>query len=76
MNEKQFSALVKYKRGASLGLIIGFVFIIASFFISSQSKEYVLAIGMGIAISSMLNFGFGLFILLMEEMTKRSKGIR
>jgi TRAP-type C4-dicarboxylate transport system permease small subunit len=76
MNERQQKILQFFRNLTGIGLFLGFTVFITSFFVSGISGKYVLSIGLSIMVSSMLIFGFGLFINLMEEMTEGSKGIR
>ncbi|MBT2688772.1 hypothetical protein J7I93_11310 [Bacillus sp. ISL-47] len=76
MNEKQQRVLRFFRNLTASGLILGFAVFISSFFVSGIKGEYILSIGLSIMVSSMLIFGFGIFIHVMEEMTEGSKGIR
>lgn len=76
MNEKNLKNLLLFKKLTGSGLLLGFIIFITSFFVSGTISEYILSIGLSVAFSSMLLFGFGLFIHLMEEMNNGSKGIR
>lgn len=76
MSEKQLKVMLFFKNMAGSGLLIGFTVIIASFFVSGINGEYIFSIGLSVMVSSMLLFGFGLFINLMEEMAEGSKGIK
>ncbi|MBY0120354.1 hypothetical protein [Bacillus sp. S/N-304-OC-R1] len=76
MTKKLDNVLVTFKRITAAGLLIGFILFLSSFFVSGNISPYVLSIGLSIMVSSMLIFGFSLFIHLMEEMTDGSRGVR
>lgn len=76
MTNNQLKTLQFIKNMTGAGLLIGLIVFIASIFVSGIISAYVLSIGLSIMISSMLIFGFGLFINLMEEMTEGSRGVR
>jgi hypothetical protein len=66
MNEKQLKTLTFGRRMTSLGLFIGFIVFFTSFFVSGVKQDYIFSIGLSIMVSSMLLFGFGLFLMLMQ----------
>lgn len=76
MRESQLKVMLFFKNMAGSGIVIGLTVLIASFFVSGINGEYIFSIGLSVMVSSMLLFGFGLFIHLMEEMAEGSKGIR
>ncbi|AND40057.1 hypothetical protein [Cytobacillus oceanisediminis] len=76
MTLKQQKVLHFFRNVTAAGILLGLIVFISSFFVSGLTGEYVLSIGLSIMVSSMLIFGFGFFINMMEEMTKGSKGIR
>ena len=76
MNKSQLKTLLFVKKMTSVGLILGLIVFISSFFVSGIKHEYLLSIGISIMVSSMLIFGFGLFINLMEDVTNGSKGMK
>ncbi|EFV76072.1 MULTISPECIES: hypothetical protein [Cytobacillus] len=76
MTLKQQKVLHFFRNVTAAGILLGLIVFISSFFVSGLTGEYVLSIGLSIMVSSMLIFGFGFFINVMEEMTKGSKGIR
>lgn len=76
MRESQLKVMLFFKNMAGSGIVIGLTVLIASFFVSGINGEYTFSIGLSVMVSSMLLFGFGLFINLMEEMAEGSKGIR
>lgn len=76
MTLKQQKVLHFFRNVTAAGILLGLIVFISSFFVSGLTGEYVLSIGLSIMVSSMLIFGFGFFINVMEEMTKGSKGIK
>jgi hypothetical protein len=66
MNEKQLKTLTFGRRMTSLGLFVGFIVFLTSFFVSGIKQDYIFSIGLSIMVSSMLLFGFGLFLMLMQ----------
>ncbi|MCS0673980.1 hypothetical protein [Cytobacillus firmus] len=76
MTLKQQKVLHFFRNVTAAGILLGLIVFISSFFVSGLTGQYVLSIGLSIMVSSMLIFGFGFFINVMEEMTKGSKGIR
>ncbi|RBP96439.1 hypothetical protein DFO70_101246 [Cytobacillus firmus] len=76
MTLKQQKVLHFFRNVTAAGILLGLIVFISSFFVSGLTGEYILSIGLSIMVSSMLIFGFGFFINVMEEMTKGSKGIR
>jgi hypothetical protein len=66
MNEKQMKTLTFGRRMTSLGLFVGFIVFLTSFFASGVKQDYIFSIGLSIMVSSMLLFGFGLFLMLMQ----------
>ncbi|WP_264739312.1 hypothetical protein [Cytobacillus firmus] len=73
---KQQKVLHFFRNVTAAGILLGLIAFISSFFVSGLTGQYVLSIGLSIMVSSMLIFGFGFFINVMEEMTQGSKGIR
>ncbi|MDF2035719.1 hypothetical protein P2R12_01820 [Cytobacillus oceanisediminis] len=76
MTLKQQKVLHFFRNVTAAGILLGLIVFISSFFVSGLTGQYVLSIGLSIMVSSMLIFGFGFFINVMEEMTQGSKGIR
>ncbi|UOE53015.1 hypothetical protein LIT38_12580 [Bacillus sp. CMF12] len=76
MTLKQQKVLHFFRNITAAGILLGLIVFISSFFVSGLTGQYVLSIGLSIMVSSMLIFGFGFFINVMEEMTQGSKGIR
>ncbi|MBE4910519.1 hypothetical protein IMZ08_21000 [Bacillus luteolus] len=73
MNEKQLKPLLFIKRITTVGLIIGLALAIFSFFVSGISQGYFLSVGISIMVSSMLVFGFGMFLALIEELSQNNQ---
>ncbi|MBX9973933.1 hypothetical protein [Cytobacillus firmus] len=76
MTLKQQKVLHFFRNVTAAGILLGLIVFISSFFVSGLTGQYVLSIGLSVMVSSMLIFGFGFFINVMEEMTQGSKGIR
>lgn len=70
MNEMQRIALGPISTIAKFGLVLGALLFLYSFFESDITLSYTLSISISIMASSMLVFGFGLFISLMGEVRK------
>ncbi|QOR67074.1 hypothetical protein IM538_02575 [Cytobacillus suaedae] len=73
MKEKQLKPLLVIKRITTVGLIIGFVLAVYSFFVSGISQGYFLSVGISVMVSSMLVFGFGMFLALIEELSQNNQ---
>lgn len=71
MNEKQIKSLNFIKTMTGFGLLVGLGVFVYSFFESGIRHDYILSVGLSIMASSMLLFGFGLFLNLMEEVTSK-----
>lgn len=71
MNEDQLQLLTSIKKLTSIGFIAGITLFISNFFVSGISQDYFLFIGIGVMVSSMVLFGFGMFIALMQEVNDR-----
>ncbi len=69
MNQKQLQTMRFGRRMTSFGLLFGFIIFLTSFFISGTEKEYFFSIGLSVMVTSMLLFGFGLFLMLMQEVS-------
>jgi len=69
MTEKQLKNMLFFKKLTSFGILIGLLVFLSSFFVSGPSAPYQLSIGISIMVSSMLLFGFGMFLPLMEEVS-------
>ncbi|MDX8362004.1 MULTISPECIES: hypothetical protein [Bacillaceae] len=72
MKKKPLESLLFMKKITSVGLILGCIVFLFSFFVSGIKGDYVLSIGLSIMISSMILFGFGLSLNLMEAVSDRS----
>lgn len=74
MNEKQFRTMTFGRKITNFGLVFGFIILLTSFFVGGIKQEYIFSIGLSVMVTSMLLFGFGLFLMLMQEVTDlRSK---
>ncbi|MFZ3589666.1 hypothetical protein ACOI1C_10365 [Bacillus sp. DJP31] len=69
MNKKQLRTMTFGRRMTSIGLVVGFMIFLSSFFVSGIKQDYILSIGLSIMVTSMLLFGFGLFLMLMQEVS-------
>ncbi|MGG0719327.1 hypothetical protein ABE096_17255 [Robertmurraya massiliosenegalensis] len=69
MTEKQLKNLLFFRKITMVGILLGFLVFLSSFFVSGPSAPYQLSIGISIMVSSMLLFGFGMFLPLMEEVS-------
>lgn len=69
MSEKQLKTLLLFKKITLVGILVGLLVFSSSFFVNGPSSAYQLSIGLSIMISSMLLFGFGMFLPLMEEVS-------
>ncbi|WP_025027015.1 hypothetical protein [Caldalkalibacillus mannanilyticus] len=76
MDAKRVKPLLLIKTITTIGLMIGFVISMLGLFESGLRMEYMLSIGMSFMVSSMLLFGFGMFIPLMEEVSEEKEAIR
>jgi energy-coupling factor transporter transmembrane protein EcfT len=75
MKDKQTYDLYIFKKTTFFGICIGFAICLFSFFESDFNADFILSfIGMGIMIASMVTFGFGMCMNLMDETTDKSKG--
>lgn len=72
MDAKRLSPLLLAKRIAIPGLLIGFLAVVFGLYESGLIMEYVLSVGLGIMAASMMIFGFGLVLALMEELKSRT----
>lgn len=72
MNEKRVHPLLLAKRVAIPGLIIGFIGIVLGLYESGLIMEFTLSIGLGIMAASMMTFGFGLVLSLMDGTKNRT----
>jgi high-affinity Fe2+/Pb2+ permease len=71
MNNQRVKPLLIIKKMTSIGVVIG---VLISFFGIVESgirMEYLLSIGISIIVSSMLLFGFGMILPLMEEASEK-----
>jgi ABC-type transporter Mla maintaining outer membrane lipid asymmetry permease subunit MlaE len=72
MNEKQLKTMTFGRKMTCFGLLIGFVIFLSGFFVNGTSQGYTFSIGLSIMVSSILLFGFGLFLILMQEVSDKS----
>ncbi|MFC4767804.1 hypothetical protein [Effusibacillus consociatus] len=71
MSKRHIKLLLHIKRVTIAGLIVGGSIFGSSFFITDPIHAYLLHIGLGLIVSSMLIFGFGMFVSLMGEVNTR-----
>ncbi|MBM7662675.1 type IV secretory pathway TrbL component [Bacillus mesophilus] len=70
MNEKQMKTLTFGRKMTALGLFAGFIVVVIGLFVSGPTQDnYTLFIGLSMMVTSMLLFGFGLFLMLLQEVT-------
>lgn len=70
MSDFQRKALGHISSITKVGLFLGVLVALTGLFVSGIKMSYTLSIGISIAASSMLVFGFALFISLMTEVKK------
>ena len=74
MEKKQYRTLRVFKKVNALGISMGIVIFIISFFASGFNLRYLLAsLGIAIIFCSIAMFIFGLFFSLMGEYTENRK---
>ncbi len=71
MNGQRVKPLLFIKTITSIGLLLGTIIALFGIVESGIRMEYLLSIGISIMVSSMLLFGFGMFIPLMEEASEK-----
>ncbi|MFC4324186.1 hypothetical protein [Litchfieldia salsa] len=63
------------RRISTIGISIGLISMMISFIVSGfNATSFVTLLGGGIIYASMVFFGFGLFLCLIEEYADRAKG--
>ncbi|MRH44589.1 hypothetical protein GH741_18240 [Aquibacillus halophilus] len=62
--------MLHIKRITTFGLLLGFIVFMSSFFASGISSDYLLSIGLGILVASMMTFGCSLCLNLMQDITE------
>ena len=72
MGQKQLKNIHLIKRITSIGILLGLLLFVSSFLVGPMLVEelyhaHLLFIGMSIMVSSMITFGFSLFIHVMEQ---------
>ncbi|WP_438448017.1 hypothetical protein [Gorillibacterium sp. sgz5001074] len=72
MQTKRLPPLLLAKRISIPGLLIGFMAVVFGVYESGLIMEYVFSIGLGIMAASMMIFGFGLVLALMEDIKSRT----
>lgn len=73
LKENTIKPLIFIKGITTIGLIIGLVLSFVSFFVSGISQGYFLSVGVSIMVSSMLVFGFGMFLALIDELSENKQ---
>jgi hypothetical protein len=72
MNEKQMNTMTFGRKMTAAGLFIGFIIFLTGLLVSGASQDnYTIFIGLSIMVTSMLLFGFGLFFMLLQEVTDK-----
>ncbi|WP_246942975.1 hypothetical protein [Bacillus pinisoli] len=70
MNEKQMKTLTFGRKMTALGLFVGFIVFLTGLVVNGATHDnYTVFIGLSIMATSMLLFGFGLFLMLMQEVS-------
>ncbi|GCL73118.1 MULTISPECIES: hypothetical protein [Paenibacillus] len=72
MNEPQPKAMKFTNTVSAASAILGFIVIIMSFFVSGIQTEYLLFSGIGVIVSSVFVYLFGLVLGLMENAAHES----
>lgn len=73
MTKDYLKTLANFKRAAIFGIILGFSLFIAGIFVNASIGTYALsAAGIGVTIASMVVFGFGMCLSLMEELNQNN----
>ncbi len=74
MSNGHLKTLENFKRAATCGILLGFVLFITGIFVTAFTKgTYALsAAGIGVTIASMVLFGFGMCLSLMEELNENN----
>lgn len=73
MEKNSLSLLLFIKKVTSFGLILGVLVFLSSFFVSGITGDYLLHIGISFVASSMMIFGFGLFINVMGDVAPKER---
>jgi|GEM_PF-6427137 len=76
MNHNHVKPLLIIKTITTIGLIIGVFISALGLFESGLRMEYMLSIGISFMVSSMLLFGFGMFIPLMQEVSEEKDPLK
>lgn len=74
MQTNRLPPLLLAKRIAIPGLAAGFLAVLFGLYESGLIMEYVLSVGLGVMAASMMIFGFGLVLALMEDINSRTPG--
>ncbi|AGK52621.1 hypothetical protein [Bacillus sp. 1NLA3E] len=74
MSNGYLKTLENFKRAATCGIILGFVLFITGIFANAfNGGSYAIsAAGIGVTIASMVLFGFGMCLSLMEELNEKN----
>lgn len=73
MTTGYLKTLANFNKVASFGIMLGCILFIAGVIVNVFKETYVVsAIGIGIMIASMVIFGFGMCLSLMEELNERN----
>lgn len=73
MERNSLGLLLFIKKATTIGLLLGVLVFVSSFFVSGITGDYLLHIGISFVASSMMIFGFGLFINVMGDVVAKEK---
>lgn len=73
MEKKYLKSLLTFKKAASYGISVGFILLLFGF-IENDFSRFFAAFGAGTIVASMVIFGFGMSLSLLEEFVVNSKG--
>ncbi|WP_456276823.1 hypothetical protein [Bacillus sp. AK128] len=73
MNEKQMKTLTFGRKMTAIGLLVGFLVFLTGLVVNGPNQDnYTLFIGLSVMVTSMLLFGFGLFLMLLQDVTHQN----
>ncbi len=76
MEQKHQRTLGFIKGVTIVGVLLGFMMVVGSFFVSGINHDYMLSIGIGVMVGFMFIFGTLIFLPLIEEFSYKSKQAR
>jgi hypothetical protein len=73
VRNEYINTLVNFRNAATCGIIFGIFLFIIGLFVNAFNEPYLLsAAGIGVMIASMVLFGFGMCLSLMEEYNEKT----